>query len=222
MKTLKNNTIYSLEVNFKMGNLNRTIFLLLILFVFSSVHAFGQLQTEENSQTEINWSSVDDVFNKKEINKLVKKHMSGPIKIGFTAKEVQAVMGVPDQIDEENNIFYYRYSPIFFNDEWEVQSWDNRYGNLNVLKEVKEISLGSHILEVFEEKGIPIRITRIDNSYQLEYPDEMIYIGESWHVEAMHPLNIIVFQKSRRESMSIDEFLKEFESHLKKKPTLVE
>lgn len=210
-----------MEVSFKMGNLKKSIVVLLILFIFGSLQTLGQPKTEDDGQTGIGWSSVDDVFIKQEKDIMIKKPMSGPIKIGFSSKEVQEVMGIPDRIDEEGHVFYYRHSPIFFNDEWEVQSWDNRYGNLNVLKEVKKISLGSHILEVFEENGIPLRITRIDNSYQLEYPDENIYIGEKWQVEAIHPRNIVVFQKSKRESMSMDEFLNEFESHLKSKLILI-
>ncbi len=204
-----------------MEKLNRSIVVFLILFIFASLHAFGQSQSEDNGQTEMGWSSVDDVFIKPEKDIMIKKPISGPIKIGFSSTEVQEVMGIPNQIDEESHIYYYRHSPIFFNDEWEVQSWDNRYGNLNVLEEVKGISLGSHILEVFEENGIPLRITRIKKSYQLEYPDEIIYVGERWHVEAIQPRNIIVFQKSKRESMSMDEFLREFENHLKNKLILI-
>jgi len=144
---------------------------------------------------------------------MVKKPTSGPIKIGYTSKEVQEVMGVPDRIDKEGLVYYYRQSPIYFNEDWEVQSWDNCYGNLDVLEEVKRIKLSSHILEVFEEMGFPLRITKVDDSYQLEYPEEIIYVGVRWQVEAIQTRRVVEYNQERS-TMSLEDFLKEFDSYL--------
>jgi len=99
------------------------LFLFLFLFLSSlPTSVFSQPQESNQEQTKFGWSSVDDVFSKNEVNKLVKKPMTGPIKIGFSVKEVREVMGIPDRIDEEGYAYYYRQSPIFFNNNWKVQS----------------------------------------------------------------------------------------------------
>lgn len=194
--------------------MKRSIFIMMIFFLFISLSALGESQNEKGVQIQNNWSSVDDVLTKQKENVLVKKFTSNPIKIGFTSKEVQEVMGVPDRIDQEENIFYYRQSAIYFNDEWKVQSWDNRYGNLYTLAEIIKIKLGYHILEVFKEKGIPLRITKVDQSYRLEYCDEVIYVGSNWQVEAIQPILKINY-KTDRDVMSLMEFIEEFNSYLK-------
>ena len=184
---------------------------LLLMLIYFTV--FGQTQIENVEQTQNGWSSVDDVFIKQEMDIMVKKPTSGPIKISYTSKEVQEVMGVPDRIDKEGLVYYYRQSPIYFNEDWKVQSWDNRYGNLDVLEEVKRIKLSSHILEVFEERGFPLRITKVDDSYQLEYPEEIIYVGVRWQVEAIQPRRVVEYNQERS-TMSLEEFLEEFDSYL--------
>ncbi|MBN2394925.1 MAG: hypothetical protein JXC36_00495 [Candidatus Atribacteria bacterium] len=196
-----------------MRNVKMFMIVLIFFFSFISLPTFGQLQNKEEASMKNNWSSVDDVISAQERNMYVKKSSSNLIGIGSTAKEVQEVMGVPDWIDEEEHVFYYRQAPIYFDHEWKVQSWDNRYGNLNVIAEKVKIKLGSHIVEVFNEKGIPLRITRVEQSYQLEYCDELIYVGSSWHVEAIQPTSDISY-KTDRNAMSLLEFIKEFHDYL--------
>jgi|GEM_PF-1827970 len=191
----------------------RLILFLVLLLMFIYLTVFSQPQTENVEQTQNGWSSVDDVFIKQEMDIMVKKPTSRPITIGYTSKEVQEVMGVPDRIDKEGLVYYYRQSPIYFNADWKVQSWDNCYGNLDVLEEVKRIKLSSHILEVFEERGFPLRITNVDHSYQLEYPEEIIYVGMRWQVEAIQPRQVVEYNHERA-TMSLEEFLKEFDSYL--------
>jgi hypothetical protein len=191
------------------------VFLLFFILPSYSVFSISEIEIEDEKEIQTGWSSVDDIFSKKEINQLVIKPNTGPIKIGFTVKEVREVMGVPDSIDEEGHIYYYRQSPIFFDNEWKVQSWDNRYGNLDVLKEAVKIAPGSHVSEVFKEKGFPIRITKNGYSYQLEYPNEIIYVSNRWNMEAIQYRNIVEYKQDRA-NMEIEEFLEEFNNYLKK------
>jgi hypothetical protein len=191
------------------------VFLLFFILPSYSVFSISEIEIEDEKEIQTGWSSVDDIFSKKEINQLVIKPNTGPIKIGFTVKEVREVMGVPDSIDEEGHIYYYRQSPIFFDNEWKVQSWDNRYGNIDVLKEAVKIAPGSHVSEVFKEKGFPIRITKNGYSYQLEYPNEIIYVSNRWNMEAIQYRNIVEYKQDRA-NMEIEEFLEEFNNYLKK------
>jgi len=187
------------------------IFFLLLSF-FSSISVFSKTQDSDKETVQDGWSSIDNVFSNQEINKLIKKPMAGPIKIGFTAKEVREVMGIPDSIDEEKYIYYYRQSPIFFDLQWKVQSWDNRYGHLDAVQETVKITPGSHIAEVFKERGLPLRISKIDYSYQLEYPEDIIYISENWRVEAIWDKQVIEYNQNR-ESMRMEDFLEEFKNY---------
>lgn len=198
----------------KKGIKNCVLFLIFFIFITVSFIALGQSQPVDETQTQMGWSSVDDVFIKPEADILLKKPISGPIKIGFTAKEVREVMGIPHQIDEEEHVYYYRTSPIYFNEEWEVQSWDNRYGNLDVQPEIVKIGLGSHILDVFKQKDFPLRIKKMDSGYQLEYPEELIFIGEGWRVESIQAVKEIEYRQMERETMTLNEFLKEFENFI--------
>jgi len=200
----------------KMKKSIKIMALFLLFFILFSYSVFSQPPIENEKEIKNGWSSVDDVFSKKEVNKLVKKPMTGPIKIGFTAKEVIEVMGIPDRLDEEGYIYYYRQSPIFFDNEWKVQSWDNRYGNLDILKETVKIAPGSHISEVFEENGFPLRITKNGYSYNLEYPNVMIYVSDRWNVEAIQYKTKLAF-KQERTNMGIEEFLEEFNNYLEEK-----
>ena len=194
----------------------RIMAVFLLFFILFSYSVFSQSQIENEKEIKDGWSSVDDVFSKREINQLVKKPMTGPIKIGFTAKEVREVMGIPDRLDEEGYIYYYRQSPIFFDNEWKVQSWDNRYGNLDILKETVKIAPGSPISEVFKEKGFPLRITKNGYSYYLEYPNVIIYVSDRWNVEAIQYKNKLAY-KQERTNMGIEEFLEEFNNYLEEK-----
>jgi len=196
-----------------MSRLKNVVAIFLILVTIITLNAFGQLQEEAENEVESGWSSVDDVFAKPENDKLVMKDSSELIKIGSTVKEVQEIMGVPDHIDKEKYIYYYRKSPVYFDKEWNVQSWDNRYGNLKVLKEIKKISLGSNISEVFSLKGFPLRIKKIEDSYKLEYLDDMIYINKRWQVEAIQSKDLTEY-KEQKTYMTLKEILKEYELFL--------
>lgn len=196
-----------------MSSLKKIIIIFLILVTIIPLNAFGQLQEEGETKAESGWSSVDNVFIKPEIDKLVIKNSAKLIKIGSTVKEVQEIMGVPDRIDKKEHIYYYRKSPIYFDKEWNVQSWDNRYGNLKVLKEIKKISLGLNISEVFVLKGFPLRIKKIDDSYKLEYLDEIIYVNQKWQIEATQSKDLTEY-KEQRTYMTLEEILKEYEIFL--------
>jgi hypothetical protein len=160
------------------------------------------------------WSSVDNVFFKQEQDTLTKKPGTGPIKIGFTVREVQEVMGIPDRIDKEGHIFYYHHSSIYFGADWKVRSWDNRYGNLIVISEVEEARPGSHTWKVFQQKGFPIKVKKEGSSYLLEYVDQFIYVNENWLIEAIQNKKIIEYEMNRT-GMSLEDFLQEYEEFLK-------
>lgn len=194
----------------------RKIFKLVIVILLISVICIFACakQSQVETKTPNGWSSVDNVFSKKEIDSKIKKDMCGPIKIGFSAKEVKKVMGFPDKIEEENYTYFYHNSPIFFNNKWLVQSWDNRYGNLYVQEDVVKILPGSHISEVFKEKGFPLRILEENNSYQMEYHDMIIHVNLRWNVEAIQSKKIVQYNKKQRELMDIEEFLAEFADFL--------
>ncbi|MDD2352274.1 MAG: hypothetical protein WCV43_00690 [Candidatus Caldatribacteriota bacterium] len=193
-------------------------FVFIVLFLsFSAMTVFCQTEKTVTPELEYGWSSVDNVFSKVEINKLVKKPMAGPIKIGYTAKDVRGVMGIPDSIDEKGYIYYYRQSPIFFDDNWKVRSWDNKYGNLNILEDTIKIIPGSHISEVFKQKGFALQITKLDNSYRLEYPYEIIFINNNWKVEAISDKQVRKINPNR-DVMNLEDFLEEYRDYLRKKP----
>ncbi len=194
-------------------NIGITI-LVVILFLFLSATVFCNNQ-EKNEKTKADgWSSIDNVFYKLEEDMQVKKPGTGPVKIGYTVREVQEVLGMPDRTDEEERILYYRNSPIFFGTDWKVKSWDNRYGNIDVLTEEKEIRLGCHVQGVFQEEGLPLRIKKDYKSYQLEYIDQFVYVNEMWTVVAIQSKNIKEFKKDRN-TMDLEDFLKEFKEYLK-------
>lgn len=197
-----------------MQRIIKIVFIALLFFSFFSIYVFCQDQQSNQQDAQYGWSSVDNIFIKMELNKLVKQPMSGPIKIGITEKEVMEVMGVPDRVDEEGYTYYYRQSPVFFDNNWKVQSWDNRYGNLVVTEDTYNIGPGSHIAEVFKEKGFPLRIIKIDYSYQLDYPEEIIYISENWNVEAVHDKQTMKYNPDRN-AMHLVDFLAEFQKYLK-------
>jgi hypothetical protein len=190
------------------------IMFLLILFLLVTIPTCCNEKPDEATVLAEGWSSMDDVFFKQEEDILTKKPGTGPIKIGFTVREVQEVMGVPDRIDEEEHVFYYHHSPIYFGTDWKVQSWDNRYGNLKVIPEVEGVRPGSHTWKVFQQKGFPIRVKKEGCSYLLEYVDQYIYVNEKWLVEAIQNKKIIEYEFDRA-GMSLEDFLKEYEEFLK-------
>ena len=80
----------------------------------------------------VGFSSVDDVMTAVTINNIGKDPHAPPITIGSSVEDVIKAMGTPESIQISFKSFKYRNSTIFFDDDWKVQSWDNRYGNLKV------------------------------------------------------------------------------------------
>jgi hypothetical protein len=98
----------------------------------------------------VGFSSVDDVMTAVTINNIGKDADSPPIYIGSSVEDVIKAMGTPESIQISFKSFKYRNSTIFFDDDWKVQSWDNRYGNLKVSLE-KEIGdtldIGEYLID---------------------------------------------------------------------------
>lgn len=80
----------------------------------------------------VGFSSVDDVMTAVTSNNIGKDPHAPPIYIGSSVEDVIKAMGTPESIQISFKSFKYRNSNIFFDDDWKVQSWDNRYGNLKV------------------------------------------------------------------------------------------
>jgi hypothetical protein len=192
--------------------INFIIFMIILIFTLSSsVSSNGQNGNEGNMID--GWSSIDNVFYNLEENLLTIKPGSGPIKIGSSAREVQEVMGIPDDIDQVEHIYLYRNSPIFFNSDWKVKSWDNRNGNLKVLPEKEEVKLGDHIQKVFQQKGFPIAIKKDYSSYRLKYLNQIIYLNNQWLVEAIQNTTGSV-NNGDNTGKSLEDYIKDFESYL--------
>jgi hypothetical protein len=189
------------------------ILIILVVWIWTAIPVYCASNGKNESSQVGGWSSIDNIFSQPEQKVTLKKEELGPIKIGFSAREVQIVMGIPDYIDKEEYIYYYRQSPIYFNTDWKVQSWDNRYGNLKVLPEKVEVQLGDHISQVFKENGFPLRIIKRDESYQLDYIDQMIYLNERWLVEAIQTETATEYQRERT-LLSLPDFIQEFEDFL--------
>jgi len=81
---------------------------------------------------EVGFSSVDDVMTAVTINNMGKDPDAPPITIGSSIEDVIKAMGNPESIKISFKSFKYRNSTVFFDDDWKVQSWDNRYGILKV------------------------------------------------------------------------------------------
>jgi len=81
---------------------------------------------------EVGFSSVDDVMTAVTINNMGKDPDAPPITIGSSVEDVIKAMGNPESIQISFKSFKYRNSTVFFDDDWKVQSWDNRYGILKV------------------------------------------------------------------------------------------
>jgi len=89
-------------------------------------------KTSLSISKKVGFSSVDDVMTAVAINNIGKVPNAPPITIGSSIEDVIKVMGTPESIQISVRSFKYRYSTVYFDDDWKVQSWDNRYGNLKV------------------------------------------------------------------------------------------
>jgi len=89
-------------------------------------------KTSLSISKKVGFSSVDDVMTAVTINNIGKVPNAPPFTIGSSIEDVIKVMGAPESIQISVRSFKYRYSTVYFDDDWKVQSWDNRYGNLKV------------------------------------------------------------------------------------------
>ena len=93
----------------------------------------GDINTTSLSiSKKVGFSSVDDVMAAVTINNIGKDPNAPLITIGSSVEDVIGAMGTPESILISFKSFKYRNSTIYFDDDWKVQSWDNRYGNLKV------------------------------------------------------------------------------------------
>jgi hypothetical protein len=102
----------------------------------------------------IGFSSVDDVMTAVTINNVGKDPNAPPITIGSSVEDVIKAMGTPESIQISFKSFKYRNSTVYFDDDWKVQSWDNRYGNLKVSLEDESgdiLDIGEYLIdEIFK------------------------------------------------------------------------
>jgi len=99
----------------------------------------------------VGFSSVDDVMTAVTINNIGKDPNAPPITIGSSVEDVISAMGTPESIRMPFKSFKYRNSTVYFDDDWKVQSWDNRYGNLKVSLESKNEDIfdtGEYLIDV--------------------------------------------------------------------------
>jgi hypothetical protein len=80
----------------------------------------------------VGFSSIDDVMTAVNINNIGKDPNASLITIGSSIEDVIGAMGTPESIQIPFKSFKYRNATVCFDDDWKVQSWDNRYGNLKV------------------------------------------------------------------------------------------
>jgi hypothetical protein len=111
-------------------------------------------KTSLSISKKVGFSSVDDVMTAVAINNIGKVPNAPPITIGSSIEDVIKVMGTPESIQISVRSFKYRYSTVYFDDDWKVQSWDNRYGNLKVSLENESIDIldiGEYLIdEIFK------------------------------------------------------------------------
>lgn len=112
----------------------------------------GDINTTRLSiSKKVGFSSVDDVMTAVTINSIGKDPDAPPISIGSSVEDVINAMGTPESIQISFKSFKYRNSTIFFDDDWKVQSWDNRYGNLKVSLENEigdTLDIGEDLIDV--------------------------------------------------------------------------
>ena len=111
-------------------------------------------KTSLSISKKVGFSSVDDVMTAVTINNIGKVPNAPPITIGSSIEDVIKVMGTPESIQISVRSFKYRYSTVYFDDDWKVQSWDNRYGNLKVSLENESsdiLDIGEYLIdEIFK------------------------------------------------------------------------
>ena len=115
----------------------------------------GDINTTKVSiSKKVGFSSVDNVMTAVTINNAGKDPDAPPINIGSSVEDVIKAMGTPEFIQISFKSFKYRNSTIFFDDDWKVQSWDNRYGNLKVSLENESgdiLDVGEYLIdEIFK------------------------------------------------------------------------
>jgi hypothetical protein len=88
--------------------------------------------TSSSISKKVGFSSVDDVMTAVTINNMGKDPDAPTITIGSSLEDVIGAMGTPESIQVIFKSFKYRNSTVYFDDDWKVQSWDNRYGILKV------------------------------------------------------------------------------------------
>jgi hypothetical protein len=84
------------------------------------------------------------------INNIGKDPDAPLINIGSSVEDVIKAMGTPESIQISFRSFKYRNSTIFFDDDWKVQSWDNRYGDLKVSLENESgdiLDVGEYLID---------------------------------------------------------------------------
>jgi len=111
----------------------------------------GDINTTRLSiSKKVGFSSVDDVVTAVTINNIGKNPYAPPISIGSSVDDVIRVMGTPESIQISFKSFKYRNSTVYFDDDWKVQSWDNRYDNLKVSLENKSgdiFDIGEYLID---------------------------------------------------------------------------
>ena len=106
--------------------------------------------TRLSTSKKVGFSSVDDVMTAVTINNIGKDPHAPLITIGSSVEDVIKAMGTPESIQISFKSFKYRNSTIFFDDDWKVQSWDNRYGNLKVSLENEigdTLDIGEYLID---------------------------------------------------------------------------
>ena len=108
-------------------------------------------KTSLSVSKKVGFSSVDDVMTAVTINSIGKDPYAPPITIGSSVEDVIRAMGTPESIQISFKSFKYRNSTVYFDDDWKVQSWDNRYGNLKVSLEsessIDVLDIGEYLID---------------------------------------------------------------------------
>ncbi|GAG23905.1 unnamed protein product, partial [marine sediment metagenome] len=107
-------------------------------------------KTSLSISKKVGFSSVDDVMTAATINNIGKDPYAPPITIGSSVEDVIRAMGTPESIQISFKSFKYRNSTVYFDDDWKVQSWDNRYGNLKVSLENESddiLDIGEYLID---------------------------------------------------------------------------
>jgi len=111
----------------------------------------GDINTTSSSiSRKVGFSSVDDVMTAVTINNIGKDPNAPLITIGSSVEDVIGAMGTPESILISFKSFKYRNSTVYFDDDWKVQSWDNRYGNLKVSLENESgdiLDIGEYLID---------------------------------------------------------------------------